>query len=290
MGLPIYVPKKQEVSNEANQPPLETNITEERRRRRSLPYDLVHQHIQRLHQLHHLHRTRDTASSTNSAGPVPLSALRSPVRLREEPRSSHRHRSHQERSQQSDGDTTSLSHSNDSTSNTIPNTSNALDEVIRRVNLLRQVAQQQERMLRPRYRSSRSLTSPTMGLSRDELLSRMNLPPITVDNPTLVPTQNLSRMAYLQPNTNPRHHHYHRHYTVALEPRSTNGNGFFESESPLAFGLIADGPIHAQQTRILSPIPRRYTVTGNTIEVDGDERDGYEVDGIGRGSASGECC
>ncbi|KAG9284078.1 hypothetical protein G9A89_022852 [Geosiphon pyriformis] len=281
---------------------------EERRRRRSLPYNLVH-NIQRLHQLHHLHRTREQMVSTSSLAARrglqaahlmnlqaeqssqvrsnPLPPLRSPVRIRptdDHHRSHHRnHRSQYDRNHPQSHRThddiisSTPSQTNNSTSSTQPS-STALDEVIRRVNLLRQMAQQQERLLRPRYRpsngssrSSSSTISPSIassaGTIRESLLENTRLPPMSVDNPTLVPTQNLARLLPL-PASQSNNYRYHRHYALALEP--TINNGSFEGDPSVPFIFLSDDSGSNQQTPAVSV---------NSIDLEGEERDGYEVDG-----------
>ncbi|CAG8467148.1 8978_t:CDS:2 [Ambispora gerdemannii] len=283
------------------------------RRRRSLSYD-VHQHIQRLHQLQHLHRTREQMAAASSSSSniatrrglqaahlinlqneqgmqqrhISLPPLRSPVRFRPNDEHRLRHRDHNNNSSNRQQQTIS--------SNTSSNTSSAaLDDVIRRVNILRQMAQHQERLLRPRYRSSHSshrasssssiispssatiippttlspttptssagttTTSSSTSAVRDELLQQMRLPRISIENPTLVGG-----------------------FGTLPAPSSLNNHRSNDTDDE-----ETSSSTQSQHTRILSPIPRRYNhnntysnalaaVSSNVVELD---EDGYEVDG-----------
>ncbi|CAG8443922.1 10860_t:CDS:2 [Ambispora leptoticha] len=264
---PNKIPEWQTVTNRSGGDNNSSQRSE--RRRRSLSYD-VHQHIQRLHQLQHLHRTREqmAASSSSSSSNfatrrglhlinvqneqgiqsrhISLPPLRSSARFR--PNDEHR----------------------------IRHRDPALDDVIRRVNILRQMAQHQERLLRPRYRSShnshRNSSSSLISPASTAIISPTSLSSTTPASSTGTPMEVTSISSTVRDEL--------LQQQMRLPRISIDNSTLVEDED-------SSSSIQNQHTRILSPIPRRYNhnntysnalaaVSSNVVELD---EDGYEVDG-----------
>ncbi|CAG8647500.1 398_t:CDS:2 [Rhizophagus irregularis] len=277
---PPYTPQAEESFDETFQnartsvfdiPESQTESTQRSQRSRrssSLPYTLVQQHIHRLHQLHQLHRTREQQHiSTNLAS---RRGLNSAHHL------SLNHRTQIQQLQQMQAAAQARRENN----------------VIRRVNLLRQISQQQEmRSMRSSSRHHRSSTGHSSGRSsrmtsqntnvdrrRDDLIQR------GIDMPSSrhhqIPDSNLLYEHSVPFPPMQRLSAWHTRRGVnwsAVDPppvqRTERRSSFtddFYSEIPHQY----DSDDH-HLSRIISPIPRSNN------------------DSIGtepRGSASGEVC
>ncbi|CAI2175742.1 11009_t:CDS:2 [Funneliformis geosporum] len=266
----------------------------QRSRSTSVPYNIVQQHIQRLHQLHQIHRTREPSSNLASRRGLHSAHLLNLNRTQQ---------------QNNDGGIQRHNNINDNINSSHRNHSSsaALDNVIRRVNLLRQ--HHESRFMRPsssRHSSSRHhrssttghssgrfsnsrTSSPTVNLERrDELVQReIEIPSSST---VRLPTSHLPEPTLL-------YHNEHNASPSPPVPRLSN------------WRHVPEAPVeHHHISRILSPIPRRYdarfTAPGNEhdlLETNVDNRSNVDrglngndsIESVRteqRGSASGEVC
>ncbi|CAG8714158.1 13059_t:CDS:2 [Gigaspora margarita] len=229
-------------------------------------------HIQRLHHLQHLHRTREQQLASSNLATRPLAAAAQNLFPTNEDQ------------QESQDEIIDLNFEEVS--------SLALDSVFRRVNLLRQLVQQQDnRVMRPTSRHHRSssnhgrtsstrilTSSPSSTHSREELLQRgidvptlirvsgvsggsgTHVPPPTFSH---IPNQSLPPV----PRRLPAWHSIRRSANFSNEPRSLADDEFYPTDIPLsAFEYDSESSIENGHTsRILSPIPRRYDPRLTTV-------------------------
>ncbi|KAF0482070.1 hypothetical protein F8M41_023491 [Gigaspora margarita] len=193
-----------------------------------------------------------------------------------------------------DNNNSNNNNNNNNSTNVQPNHNGvALDSVFRRVNLLRQLVQQQDnRVMRPTSRHHRSsssnhgrtsstrilTSSPSSTHSREELLQR------GIDVPTLIRVSGVSGVSGTHvppptfshipnqslppvPRRLPAWHSIRRSANFSNEPRSLADDEFYPTDIPLsAFEYDSESSIENGHTsRILSPIPRRYDPRLTTV-------------------------
>jgi hypothetical protein len=366
---PPYTPQAEEDFEEAYQnsrtsafdipePQQESSQRGQRSRRStSLPYNLVQQHIQRLHQLHHLHRTREQqiSSSSNLASRRGLNSSHHLNLNRAQHIQAINNARRQDRnfvgesifetvrntreerlddpqdeiidfstfddfvsSLDNNNNSSSLNSSrsnlgigfidggiqrNNNTNNDNDNSSRshhhsssiALDNVIRRVNLLRQISQQQEsRMMRSSSRHHRSTTghsssgrssrmtssqSINVDRRRDDLVQRG----IDIHPSSTIRHSGLPEPTLLYPNEHnaptlpsiPRLSAWHTRRGVnwSTDPQSQQRS---ERRSSFVDDFYSTSDIphpYDDDHRILSPIPRRYDARFSTTLPIGNEHE-----------------
>ncbi|CAG8572278.1 9822_t:CDS:2 [Funneliformis mosseae] len=307
-SLPIYsdIPEPRFVT--------QPETRSQRPRSTTLPYNVVQQHIQRLHQLHQIHRTREPSSNLasrrglHSAHLLNLNRtqqqlLQQQAALRLQDRNLNSELAFAAARERLDEHNNINDHINPSHRN--HSSSAALDNVIRRVNLLRQ--HHESRFMRPsssRHSSSRhhrSITGHTSGRSsnsrnssstvnlerRDELVQRgIDIPSSST---VRLPTSQLPEPTMLYPNE----------HSASPSPPVPRLSTWRHIQVP---------DDHHHISRILSPIPRRYDARLSASLPNGNEHELLEtnvdnrsnVDRVlngndsvrteQRGSASGEVC
>ncbi|CAG8676993.1 10189_t:CDS:2 [Dentiscutata erythropus] len=303
----IEIPELLQPRNSVSQQPPHSNNQPRTHRIRSISYNnLVQQHIQRLHHLQHLHRTREQQLASSNLATRPLAAAAQNLFPTNDDQ------------QESQDEFIDLNFED------VPSHS-----VFRRVNLLRQLVQQQDnRVMRPTSRHHRSssshgrtsntriLSSPSSTQSRDDLLQRgIDVPTLIRVSSTHVPPPTFSHIPNHSlppvPRRLPAWHSIRRSTNFSNEPRSLVDDEFYPADIPLsAFEYDSESSIENGHTsRILSPIPRRYdprlttvfsTTSHNTLV--GESGDRIDVDSgtnssrreiithEQRSSASGEVC
>ncbi|CAG8499260.1 4930_t:CDS:2 [Cetraspora pellucida] len=298
----IDIPELLQPRNSVSQQPPHNNQPR-RIRSSSVSYNnLVQQHIQRLHHLQHLHRTREqqlassnlaTRRGMQSAHLLSLNRAQQFMQVQQQQQAAlaavaqNLFPTHEDQ-QESQDEIIDLNFEEVPSVQTPLQPSHngvALDSVFRRVNLLRQLVQQDNRVMRPTSRQHRSsssshgrisntriLTSPSSAQTREEILQggidaprfirvqSTQVPPPTFSH---IPNQSLPPV----PRRLPAWHSIRRGANFSNESRSLVDEEFYPTDIPLnAFEYDSESSIENGHTsRILSPIPRRYDPTLTTV-------------------------
>ncbi|CAG8513958.1 13880_t:CDS:2 [Funneliformis caledonium] len=327
-SLPIYsdIPEPRFVT--------QPETRSQRPRSTTLPYNVVQQHIQRLHQLHQIHRTREPSSNLasrrglHSAHLLNLNRtqqqlLQQQAALRLQDRNLNSElafaAARERLDENNDGGIQRHNNINDhiNPSHRNHSSSAALDNVIRRVNLLRQ--HHESRFMRPsssRHSSSRhhrSITGHTSGRSsnsrnssstvnlerRDELVQRgidipssstVRLPTSQLPEPTMLypnehnaspspPVPRLSTWRHIRRGVNWPMDSQSQPQPQPIQ-RSERRSSFaddFYSTTNIPHHFGEVPDDHHHISRILSPIPRRYDARLSASLPNGNEHELLET-------------